>query len=59
LCKTDPGLNEHILVLQIFSITGEQGEKQYVKLFRMKPIILQGTALDMKIVVTKLIHRIL
>jgi hypothetical protein len=37
----------------------QEGEKQYVKLFRMKPIILKDTALDMKMIVTQLIHRIL
>jgi hypothetical protein len=41
------------------SLPEQEGEKQYVKLFRMKPIILHNTALDMKMVVTQLIHRIL
>jgi len=41
------------------SLPEQEGEKQYVKLFRMKPIIIQDTALDMKMVVTQLIHRIL
>jgi hypothetical protein len=41
------------------SLPEQEGEKQYVKLFRMKPIILQDTALDMKMVVTQLNDHIL